>query len=349
MPDKKLTCIACNKDFVFKTSEQNDFARKGWGPPIRCTDCRMAKKAAAPSSGTYDVKVGAARLRTEFSAKFRPSGPPMRSKIMTDRIPADYLKNGYFDQHGLLRREIFAAEARTIAYVLNAHNTTSTRLRRFLNKLLAINYLLQQTGNFNNTKVQLAIFQTNVEYGKARKVVPQEFQDFIERNLPLAEQDPRSFAGFLEHYKSIVAFAKTEKNFSAADWLDGQGLTPDYLRGGYYDDNGDMRREAIIKWPMDMVKVFARASPPLSSTALRRFYNKVKGLDTKFKYDRDFHRLLPDLYALERDAAYAAARTVVPGVFISFTVKNIDLAIKDEKGFKGFVGHFQCIVAFAKG
>jgi CRISPR-associated protein Csm2 len=96
-----------------------------------------------------------------------------------------------------------------------------------------------------------------------------------------------------------------------------------------------------------MVEIFARTS--LSNTALRRFYNKLKGLDTKHKFNREYKSLLPELYAFERDAAYAAARQVVPGVFIGFAVKNVDLATRDEKGFKGFVEHFQSIVAFAKG
>ncbi|MBT9173029.1 MAG: hypothetical protein DDT21_01419 [Syntrophomonadaceae bacterium] len=347
MPDKKLTCKDCQRSFLFTEREQKDFALNRWDPPKRCPDCRAAKKVTAPSAEMSVAKAGVTQSRTELAANFSAAAPTTRAASVPDRIPADYLHKGYFDQRGLLRREIFASEARNIANVLNIRGTTSTRLRSFYNTLEAINYHLQQTGDFNNTKVKLASFQSTVEYAKARKVVPSEFHDFIERNLPLAEQDSESFAGFLEHYKSVIAYAKTDKNFSAGDWIAGQGLPPNYLKGSYYDENGYLRRETIIEWPKVIVDIFAQAF--LSSTALRRFYNKLKGLDTKFQFNREFYRLLPNLYAFERDAAYAAARQVVPGVFIGFVVKNVDLASNDEKGFKGFVDHFQSIVAFAKG
>ena len=345
MPDKKLTCKDCKKDFIFTEHGQKDFALKKLDPPKRCAECRAAKKTTSTSPLMPDTNVGANQLRTEIPTNFSLSGS--RPTSLADRIPVDYLSNGYFDQQGLLRREIFADVARAIANVLNARGTTSTRLRSFYNKLAAISYHLQQTGDFNDTKVKLASFQTIVEYAKARKVVPQEFQEFIARNITFAERDPVSFAGFLEHYKSIIAYTKTERNFAAADWIGGRGLPPGYLNGGYHDSSGHLRREVIIEWPKAIVDVFARES--LSSTALRRFYNKLKGLDIKHQFNPNFKLLLPDLYAFERDAAYAAARLVVPGVFIGFAVKNIDLATRDEKGFKGFVEHFQSIVAFAKG
>lgn len=103
----------------------------------------------------------------------------------------------------------------------------------------------------------------------------------------------------------------------------------------------------IIDWPTAIVKVFA--TQELSSTALRRFYNKAKALSNKFQFNPNYKLLLPDLYAFERDAAYAASRLVVPGVFVGFVVKNMHLATCDEKGFRGFIEHFQSIVAFAKG
>lgn len=265
-----------------------------------------------------------------------------------NRIPAKYMSEGYLDLDGLLRRGIFADEARNIAYVLSERGTTATRLRSFFNKLAAINYRLEQTGDFNNTKVKLDCFRTTVEYAKARKVVPQEFQDFIECNISLAKLDRKSFAGFLEHYKSIIAYAKTDKNFFASEWLNGRDLPADYLKGGYYDANNELRHETIIKWPKEMVDAFVSSYPLLSSTALRRFYNKLKGLETKLQFNNQFTALLPELYAFERDAAYAAARKIVPGLFIGFVVKNIDLAIRDEKGFKGFLIHFQSIIAFSK-
>ncbi|MEW5920388.1 MAG: type III-A CRISPR-associated protein Csm2 [Bacillota bacterium] len=348
MPNITLSCRDCRKDFVFTDSEQKAFERKGWDAPKRCPNCRAAKKLTTPSPATPAPQPSVKQAHAEgHLLSHSSSNRETRSEQVPGRIPSDYLIKGYLDEEGLLRREIFSAEARDIAAVLNARDTTPTRLRSFYNKLAAINYQLEQTGDFNLTKVKLAAFLSTVEYARARSVVPEEFLDFINRNLLLAEQSPKCFSGFLEHYKSIIAYAKSERNFTAADWIGGRGLPPGYLDAGYYDSNGYLRREVIIEWPKAIVEVFARES--FSSTALRRFYNKLKGLDTKHQFNRNFKLLLPDLYAFERDAAYAAARLVVPGVFIGFAVKNVDLATRDEKGFKGFVEHFQSIVAFAKG
>lgn len=51
MSDKKiyenqtLNCRACGAEFVYTVSEQKFFEGKGFGAPIRCQNCRDAKKA----------------------------------------------------------------------------------------------------------------------------------------------------------------------------------------------------------------------------------------------------------------------------------------------------------------
>jgi CxxC-x17-CxxC domain-containing protein len=43
--DKKLTCKECGNDFLFSASEQEFFAKKGFGhEPARCPDCRKKKR-----------------------------------------------------------------------------------------------------------------------------------------------------------------------------------------------------------------------------------------------------------------------------------------------------------------
>lgn len=42
--DKTLKCKTCGKDFVFTAAAQKVFADKGYGKPIRCFDCRAAKR-----------------------------------------------------------------------------------------------------------------------------------------------------------------------------------------------------------------------------------------------------------------------------------------------------------------
>ncbi|MBO9540612.1 zinc-ribbon domain containing protein [bacterium] len=44
--EQTITCVDCNTQFPFTTSEQEFFAEKGFTtPPRRCKPCRMAAKA----------------------------------------------------------------------------------------------------------------------------------------------------------------------------------------------------------------------------------------------------------------------------------------------------------------
>jgi len=348
MPDKKILCRSCSNKFLFTDNEQREFKKKGWVEPKSCPLCRNERKKTTSAPET-PVKQSVPKQATNegFEQYNKTSGFETKYQQSLDNIPTNYLKKGYFDDEGILLREIFSKDARDMAALLNARNITPTKLRNFYNKLASIKYHLEQTNDFNITRVKLAGFLTNVVYDKGRKAVPEEFLDFIKHNMPSAELNSKCFLAFVEHYKSVLAYTKTEKGFIASKWIGGDGLPQSYLDGGYYDDKGYLRKEVIIEWPMAIVDVFAKQD--LSSTALRRFYNKAKGLNNKYQFNPNYRRILPELYAFERDAAYAASRLVVPGVFIGFVVKNIDLATNDEKGFKGFIEHFQSIVAFAKG
>lgn len=43
-PDTFLECRDCEEEFVFSGDDQDRFAQNGWNPPIRCADCRQARK-----------------------------------------------------------------------------------------------------------------------------------------------------------------------------------------------------------------------------------------------------------------------------------------------------------------
>lgn len=44
MPDIKLSCKDCGNPFVWTEGEQDFYKQKGFQQPLRCTDCRRAKK-----------------------------------------------------------------------------------------------------------------------------------------------------------------------------------------------------------------------------------------------------------------------------------------------------------------
>lgn len=45
MPDIKITCVECKKEFVFAERDQQFFREKGYTNPKRCKACRKEKKA----------------------------------------------------------------------------------------------------------------------------------------------------------------------------------------------------------------------------------------------------------------------------------------------------------------
>ena len=52
MEDKTLKCKDCGKDFVFTVGEQTFYAEKGFdNEPVRCPECRKAKKQNRFSNG----------------------------------------------------------------------------------------------------------------------------------------------------------------------------------------------------------------------------------------------------------------------------------------------------------
>jgi hypothetical protein len=47
MQDRPLICKDCGREFIFTVREQEFFKEKGFGnDPVRCSDCRKAKKQA---------------------------------------------------------------------------------------------------------------------------------------------------------------------------------------------------------------------------------------------------------------------------------------------------------------
>lgn len=52
MEDKTIVCKDCGKEFVFTAREQEFYQEKGFNDPVRCKECRAAKKARNNSSET---------------------------------------------------------------------------------------------------------------------------------------------------------------------------------------------------------------------------------------------------------------------------------------------------------
>ena len=126
-------------------------------------------------------------------------------------------------------------------------------------------------------------------------------------------------------------------------------LGAEYLRDGYFLDaeKTKLRPEIIDTWAIDAAKALGNARPPMTSHQLRRFFNKMRGIESKLDRTQDFQMVTADIYTLKRDAADAVARKVVSEEFKRFMERNVELAASDENSFrKGFIQHFQSVLAY---
>jgi CRISPR type III-A-associated protein Csm2 len=149
---------------------------------------------SAPAQAPRPATAPPARLDTRTAFQFGP----------------DYLANGYFEQKNdqrYLRPEVLDTLAIDVAKVLGNRAMKSHQLRRFFNKARGIEARLDREKNFEAIKADIYGFKRDVVYQVGRKVVPEEFHQFIHRNVELAVEDEQSFRkGFLQHFESVLAY-----------------------------------------------------------------------------------------------------------------------------------------------
>ncbi len=64
--DKTLVCRDCGQEFVFTAGEQEFFAEKGFtNDPVRCRDCRSAKKNNHREKVSYRATCAQCGVETE--------------------------------------------------------------------------------------------------------------------------------------------------------------------------------------------------------------------------------------------------------------------------------------------
>jgi len=87
----------------------------------------------------------------------------------------------------------------------------------------------------------------------------------------------------------------------------------------------------------------------MTSTALRRFYTKLKGISSRYGSE-DFDSLKEKLHSFLPNVVYVVNResTTVPHEFQEFIEKNIAEAEKGWEYFKAFEDHFMSVMAFFK-
>lgn len=176
----------------------------------------ICKSCGKPTLGDYQycMQCNSARRESrppERNDRRQYGNSPSRAGQIDTRpgLGPDYLKDGYFNDKGYLSEGIYTSDAVRVAEVLSAKGMTRASLRRFYNKLRGIHSRFKDTKNFDEIKPGLYSFYPNVADAISRNNnVPEEFRQFIDKNIKLAVKDKEHFFGFVEHFQSVLAYFK---------------------------------------------------------------------------------------------------------------------------------------------
>ena len=129
------------------------------------------------------------------------------------------------------------------------------------------------------------------------------------------------------------------------------GLPSDYLRGGYFDEEGNLRPEVVLDWAKNIAGLLLRGG--MKSTQLRNFFGTARLIERRFLSGATIEQIRAEIAGLNTHAAYAVGRksegrqTLAPTVFKEFMEKNTQLAMKSRDAYvEGFMKHFEAVVAY---
>jgi CRISPR type III-A-associated protein Csm2 len=115
----------------------------------------------------------------------------------------------------------------------------------------------------------------------------------------------------------------------------------------YFTKEGFLRTELLKEEAEQRAQDFHRRG--LTRHQLRAFFDHAKKQLQRLQYGAPFREILPEIIRLKTAAADRAARTGpnrIPSDFRRFIDSNID-AITDQRSFeRGFMPHFEALVAY---
>ncbi len=126
----------------------------------------------------------------------------------------------------------------------------------------------------------------------------------------------------------------------------------------YFDEQGVLKCVYVTTGAEYIAqRLGAEKTPPMTMHQLRAFYQYVRLQEDALKNGRSFREVRKDLCTLKPLARERADKKKVPYYFESFISRNVDKVVADEdneKAFshafvKGFVEHFQAVVAYCAG
>jgi len=127
-------------------------------------------------------------------------------------------------------------------------------------------------------------------------------------------------------------------------------LWPNYLQGGYFDDDGNLRIELVARARIGpLAKAMGRAQPRLTMYQVQRFLQHCRAIEARIRAkSSSWAAEQASFLYLDAAAADAAAKSPkrIPALFHDFIERNV-AAVKTEKDFlEGFLPHFGALIGF---
>lgn len=127
---------------------------------------------------------------------------------------------------------------------------------------------------------------------------------------------------------------------------------PDYLKGGYFDDGGNLKIEYVSREKVEpLVRTMCNDPGGLTTHQVRRYFGHCRAIETRLKASgAPWSKVWPEVKKLDIAAADGAAKNPpkIPALFHDFIRRNV-AAIKNEKDFvEGFLPHFEALVGFGQ-
>ena len=126
----------------------------------------------------------------------------------------------------------------------------------------------------------------------------------------------------------------------------------DYLKGSYFDEKGILKCELLTTRADELAKMFGEAN--IAANQLRQLFTQVRAIERQIGKS-NFLELVPNIQRLSAIVAYYAGRGKNQNerdnreYLKKFIDVNRVIAEKSENAFKkGFVPHFEAIVAYYK-
>ncbi len=126
----------------------------------------------------------------------------------------------------------------------------------------------------------------------------------------------------------------------------------DYLKGGYFDAQGNLRIEYVSRERVEQLAQAMCASGQLTTHQIRRYFGHCRAVETKLRWAGvEWLAIWPMIKKLDISAADGAAKQPapkIPELFHDFIRSNI-AAIKSQKDFlEGFLPHFEAVIGFGQ-